>query len=404
MNILFLSVSTAVSNLNNRGIYPDLLREFVFNNHDIYIVCPSERRFKKKTKYFISNNVHILKVETLNITKSNFIEKGIATILIDYQYNRAINKYFNSVKFDLILYATPPISFNSLIQKLKIKHNCKSYLMLKDIFPQNAIDLGLINQGSFLHRYFKRKEKLLYSVSDYIGCMSKANLEYILKNNEINKEKLEICPNSISIINRKADSTKEIFFDKYNIPNDIPVFLFGGNLGLAQGIEFLLKVLTSNKNRKDSYFLIVGSGNKSHLIQNWIDKNNPSNVKLINQLERTEYDILESYCDVGMIFLDSRFTIPNFPSRILSYMECKLPLLIATDKFSDLRKVAVNNGFGIWSVSDDLENFNKNFDFFVKNCKNRKQMGINGYNFLVNNYDVSISYKAITKHFNKFLK
>ena len=105
-----------------------------------------------------------------------------------------------------------------------------------------------------------------------------------------------------------------------------PCFYYGGNIGLAQGIDFLLEVLESNKNRKDCFFLIVGDGNNYHLIKKWIILNNPRNVKLIKHLERKEYDILESFCDIGMVFLDSRFTIPNFPSRILSYMECKLPL------------------------------------------------------------------------------
>lgn len=399
MNILFLSISTAIRNISNRGIYPDLLREFADNDHEVYIVCPSERRFKKQTKYLTSNNIHTLEVKTLNITKSNFIEKGIATILINYQYNRAIKKYFGRVNFDLILYATPPISLNSLIQKLKIKHNCKTYLMLKDIFPQNAVDLGMIKQGSFLHNYFKRKEKFLYSVSDHIGCMSKANIEYLLCHNEIEKEKLEICPNSISIIKRKSDFSKDDILNKYNIPKDVPIFLYGGNLGLAQGIEFLIDVLTSNKNRKDSYFLIVGSGNKSHLIQNWIAKNNPSNVKLINQLERKEFDKLEFFCDVGMVFLDSRFTIPNFPSRILSYMECKLPLLIASDKVSDLGPIAKNNEFGVLSISNDVNQFNKNLDFYINNSEDRKRMGKNAYNFLTKNYDVSYCYDTIMKHF-----
>ena len=149
MNILFLSISSAVSDLNNRGIYPDLIRLFAANNHGVYIVCPSERRFNKKAKYMTNGNVNTLEVKTLNITKSNFIEKGIATFLIENQYSRAINKYFTSIKFDLILYVTPPISFNSLINKLKIKHKCKSYLMLKDIFPQNAVDLGLIKKKVF---------------------------------------------------------------------------------------------------------------------------------------------------------------------------------------------------------------------------------------------------------------
>ena len=399
MNILFLSISSAVSDINNRGIYPDLIRLFAANNHGVYIVCPSERRFNKKTKYTTNDNVKTLEVKTLNITKSNFIEKGIATFLIEYQYNRAINKYFTSIKFDLILYVTPPISFNSLINKLKIKHNCKSYLMLKDIFPQNAVDLGLIKKRSFLYNYFKRKEKSLYSVSDYIGCMSNANLEYISNYNDLEKTKLEICPNSISIIKRKSDFLKDDILNKYNIPKDVPIFLYGGNLGLAQGIEFLIDVLTSNKNRKDSYFLIVGSGNKSHLIQNWIAKNNPSNVKLINQLERKEFDKLEFFCDVGMVFLDSRFTIPNFPSRILSYMECKLPLLIASDKVSDLGPIAKNNEFGVWSISNDVNQFNKNLDFYINNSEDRKRMGNNAYNFLTKNYDVSYSYDTIMKHF-----
>ena len=87
MNILFLSISSAVSDINNRGIYPDLIRLFATNNHGVYIVCPSERRFKKQTNYSITNNIHTLEVKTLNITKSSFLEKGIATLLIQYQYN-----------------------------------------------------------------------------------------------------------------------------------------------------------------------------------------------------------------------------------------------------------------------------------------------------------------------------
>ncbi len=399
MNILFLSISSAVSDINNRGIYPDLIRLFAANNHGVYIVCPSERRFNKKTKYTTNDNVNTLEVKTLNITKSNFIEKGIATVLIQHQFSRAIKKYFSDIKFDLILYATPPISFNSLINKLKIKHNCKTYLMLKDIFPQNAVDLEIIKESSLLYKYFKRKEKLLYSVSDYIGCMSKANIEFMINNNDIKIEKLEICPNAINIINRKTGYSKEEIFDKHNIPQNVPVFLFGGNLGLAQGIEFLLEVLNSNKNRTDCFILIVGEGNKSNLIKNWITLNKPTNVKLINRLERKEYDVLESFCDVGMVFLDSRFTIPNFPSRLLSYMECKLPLLIASDKVSDLGPTAKSNEFGLWSESNDINQFNKNLDFYIKNIEDRKRMGINAYNFLTKNYDVSYSYDAIMKHF-----
>jgi len=37
-----------------------------------------------------------------------------------------------------------------------------------------------------------------------------------------------------------------------------------------------------------------------------------------------------------MIFLDYRFQIPNFPSRLLSYMAAGMPVIVATDPNTDM--------------------------------------------------------------------
>ena len=122
MKVLFISISTAVSNINNRGIYPDLLRYISNQGHDVFIVCPFERKTKRETGLSQNGNVKILGVKTLNITKTNILEKTLATLLIETQYNLLINKHFSGYSFDLILYTTPPITFNNLIEKLKSKH------------------------------------------------------------------------------------------------------------------------------------------------------------------------------------------------------------------------------------------------------------------------------------------
>ena len=54
---------------------------------------------------------------------------------------------------------------------------------------------------------------------------------------------------------------------------------------------------------------------------------------------REEYDNLVQICDVGLIFLNARFTIPNFPSRLLSYTEIGKPVLAATDENTDIGKI-----------------------------------------------------------------
>lgn len=110
MNIIFLTLGR-IYNIEDSGIYTDLVREFIRNGHSMYIVTPAERRYHQSTRLCDNGNVHILRVKTLNIQKTSYIEKGIGTLLLEIQYLWAINKYWRNIKFDLILYSTPPITF-----------------------------------------------------------------------------------------------------------------------------------------------------------------------------------------------------------------------------------------------------------------------------------------------------
>ncbi len=145
MNILFLTV-VGINNIAERGIYSDLMRHFRDNGHNVYITCPIERRFKRSTNVKSDDGILILNVKTFNIQKTNLIEKGIGTLLIERQFLNAIKRNFNNVKFDLVLYATPPITFTKVVQYIKKKDKAKSYLLLKDIFPQNAVDMKMIKK------------------------------------------------------------------------------------------------------------------------------------------------------------------------------------------------------------------------------------------------------------------
>ena len=177
------------------------MRKFRNEGHNVYIVTPYERRMGKPTELVEKDGVHILNVKTLNIQKTNVVEKGIGTLLLESQYKAAIMKYLKGVKFDLITYSTPPITFTNVVKYLK-KENPQaiSYLQLKDIFPQNAVDMGMFGEKSLFNWYFRKKEIALYKASDYIGCMSPANVKFLLEHNpEVSSERVEVAPNSIEI-------------------------------------------------------------------------------------------------------------------------------------------------------------------------------------------------------------
>ena len=113
------------------------------------------------------------------------------------------------------------------------------------------------------------------------------------------------------------------------------------------------------------------------------------------------YDQLVRTADVGMIFLDRRFTIPNFPSRLLSYLEAKLPILLATDINTDIGRIAECNKFGLWAESNDLIRFNEHLEYLITNVALRKSMGNNGYRFLQENYTVDKTADIILSHSTK---
>lgn len=395
MNILFLSLF-GNAKVSDRGIYNDLIRQFRDNGHTVYLVTPWERKLNKTTALVVEDGVYILGVKSLNIQKTNFIEKGLANMLLPYQAEFAIKKYLKNIKFDLILYSTPPITFTNLIVKLKKKFNSKTYLLLKDIFPQNAVDLKVFSNRSILYRHFRRTEKKLYEISDNIGCMSPANEEYLLKHNDyLNPNKVEINPNSVELQQKRAVDKEEIR-KRYDLPINLPVLIYGGNLGKPQGVDYIIKVLQTNKDRKDCFFLIIGNGTEYHKLDEWISKNKPNNVKLMQRVPKSEYDILIASCDIGLIFLDHRFTIPNYPSRLLSYLENKMPVLAATDVNTDVGKIAEANGYGFWCESKEAEDFSAIIDKIL--TSDIHKMGEKGYQYLVENYLVENSYRLIMSH------
>lgn len=358
MNVLFLTLCEYHS-IKEEDLYTDLLREFLRDGHKVYLISPVEKRRGLDTQIIREGNSTILSVKIGNTQKTNIIEKGISTVLIEPQFKRAIKIYFSDVKFDLVLYTTPPITLTGAVDYVKKRDGAKTYLLLKDIFPQNAVDIGMMKEGSLLHRHFRKQEKKLYAISDRIGCMSQANVEYVLKHNpEIDPNIVEISPNCIEVIDKSIDEKTRIAIrSKYDIPLGKTVFVYGGNLGKPQGIPFIIDCMKACEEIDDAYFLIIGDGTEYGLIENYVEEQKQKNLKLMRRLPKEDYDTLVAACDVGMIFLDHRFTIPNFPSRIVSYMQAKLPVLACTDPNTDIGKTVVDGGFGWWCESDDAERF-----------------------------------------------
>lgn len=400
MKILFLSLLDFDS-LQERSIYTDLLREFLRRGHAVYAVSPTERRNNRPTALLKPRpGVQILKLRIGNIQKTNVIEKGITTVTVEGSFVRAIKKYWAHEKFDLLLYTTPPITLQKAVRFVKKRDKAFAYLMLKDIFPQNTVDVGMLKKSGprgILYRYFRQKEKKLYRDSDYIGCMSEKNAQYIREHNpQLRPEKVGLCPNCIEPSERAkvTEEERNRIRERLGVPKDCCLFVYGGNLGRPQGIPFLIECLLKLAGEKRVFFLIVGSGTEYGRLDRFVKEQSAPNVKLMKSLPKEEYDAMILAADVGMIFLDYRFTVPNFPSRLLSYMDAGIPILSVTDPCTDIGDIIERGGMGWKCHSDDSESVAEKIQK-IASMDDRKKFGENARRFLEEHYTAGKVCKTI---------
>lgn len=220
--------------------------------------------------------------------------------------------------------------------------------------------------------------------------MSDANIAYMKTHCDKQiAQKLELFPNSVRI--------KEI--EEYDRGNDeIVKFVFGGNLGKPQAVDFLLDGIAALSDYDKAHFLIIGDGSESARVSTFISKLGLKNVNYHKSIPRDEYENILKRQDVGIISLHPDFTIPNFPSRLLSYMQMSMPVLAVTDSVTDIGSVITDKAkCGFFTNSDDLDAFVDTIKHICDNRDKLSKLGKNGRDYLIRNYNVESSVKILEK-------
>ena len=195
MNILYIS---SMFPIEGGTIYTDLAEAVNAKGHNITVAATMDWG-AKNSGMLRERDMDILRIKTLPMYNVGFIKKGIAFITLSYYFKKAIKKHLKNMRYDLILFESPPVTIWSVIRYAMRLFKCPSYLMMKDIFPMNAVDLKIMIKNSPPYLYFKYCEKKLYNTATMIGCMSQANVEYIHKHSRINNNKLTVFPNAKKI-------------------------------------------------------------------------------------------------------------------------------------------------------------------------------------------------------------
>ena len=338
------------------------------------------------------DGVNVYRFKSGKIKNVSKVKRAINETLLSYNAWKNCKDFFENNHHDLIIYYSPSIFFGPLVYKLKKLWNVKSYLILRDFFPQWAIDNKILSQNSPITYYFKFFEKVNYSVADTIGIMSPKNLEWFVQYYKTGKQ-LEVLYNWSDTKPFLCSDAK--YRKKLNLEDKI-VYFYGGNLGHAQDMLNLVRLAQKMKDEKRAHFVFVGTGDEYDLIEKAIEENKLFNITLLPSVNQDEFKQMLSEFDVGLFTLNKNHITHNFPGKLLGYMVEELAILGSINPNNDLKDTIEEYQAGYITINgeDDLlyENALK-----VLNTENRKNCTKNAKKLLQDKFSVESASKQILK-------
>ncbi len=341
-----------------------LSREFVAQGHQLTVILPS---WEIKEEFLLEKmeGFQVLRLKSPKTKDVNYVRRTLSEFLMPFFMKRGYKKSpLRYEKWDGIAWYAPSIFHAPFVNDLKKYSSCKGYLIIRDIFPEWAVDMGLMGKG-YVYRFFSAVARYQYSVADVIGVQTPGNLLYfdewkthkgkdlVVLQNWLADTKSDIC--SISIKETTLAGRK--------------IFVYAGNMGVAQGMDMLIDLAEKFKDRNDIGFLFVGRGSEVKRLAAESRKRSLDNVEFKDEIHPDEIPALYAQCFVGIVSLDQRHKSHNIPGKFISYMQSGIPVLAKINPGNDLAEIIRSEGVGVVCEDADIQDLERKANILINSVE-----------------------------------
>lgn len=396
MKILFLFCYLTSLERNN-GLFVQLINEFAKHGHH---VCVSTKgQGISKTQVIKENGIDVLRIKSHDFTGvlSN-VKKAVAYQEYALKQRYYTKKYFKEEKFDLIISHSLPPELAYIVGGLKFHYKCPFYLIQSDYTWQDAVGFGYFTEKNPVARYYQFWEKQMIKMADYIGCPTKGNFSFIKSYYPfVSDNKFNLLPFWLNDLH----VTPDVELKKEMCLDNKFVVVYGGSIGIAQRVDHIIELADACEDNKEIVFLILGKGPLLPEIKEMAKKRNLQNVVFKDFLPQEQYLRFLAACDVGLISLNEKTAIPNFPSKALSYLNMKVPILAALDYVTDFGEYLTEHEAGLWAHSDKPEELKKKLLEYYYDSELRYRVRENGYKLYKSELTTEKAYETIINKVTK---
>lgn len=390
MNVLFLFAY--LPDLGTGAIlFTQLINEFKVNGHRVFV--SAKGRDINKTGVVTEDGISVLRIKSHDFTGvSSNIKKALAYQEYALKQRYYTKKFFKNEKIDLIISHSLPPELGYIVSGLKRHFKCPFYLIQTDFIWQDAVAFGYFGKNNPIALYYRFWENKMFKEADYIGYPTKGNVGFIKQYYpNIQDKRFDFLPfwaNEITVKDNTSLKEQMGLKDKF-------VVVYGGSVGAAQRIEHVVELAEACKAYKDIVFVILGKGAYLDVIKGIVNEKGLTNVEFKAFLPQNQYLTFLASCDVGMIILNEKMATPNFPSKSLSYLNMRVPILAALDHTTDFGEYLVENNAGLWGYSDDIPTLKERLLSYYNSKELREQVKENGYRLFKEELTTARAYERI---------
>jgi len=351
----------------------DLAAEFLAQGHVPVVLVPAERQREPWIESDVGG-VKVLRLAAPAVRARGYLRRTLAEMYLPFAMIRGIARSpWSDTRWDAIAWYSPTTFFGPLVWWLKRRARCPAYLILRDIFPEWALDLGLLRKGP-VYAFFKAVSNFQYAMADVIGVQTPSNLPYMARWDGRGGRRLEVLQNWLS---PAADVGSSIVVANTALVGR-QVFVYIGNMGVAQGMEIFIDLAAQLRGRRDLGFLFVGRGTDIPKLQELVRARALENVLFHDEVDTREMPGLLAQCQVGLLALDPKHKTHNIPGKFLTYLQAGLPVLGRVNPGTDVADLIERERVGAAYVGESADEFAAVAVRLMDDNTERAAMGLRG--------------------------
>ncbi|RJX65550.1 glycosyltransferase WbuB [Tsuneonella suprasediminis] len=329
----------------------DLSREFARQGHDLTVFLP-DSDIDRPWHVQEWEDVRIVRLRAPTIKDLGYARRTLNEFLMPFAMLRNFRKSpLVTDRWDAVIWYSPSIFHAPFVRALKATSRCKGYLIIRDIFPEWALDLGLLRKG-LIYSFFRRVAENQYRQADIIGVQTPGNIKYFDRWAGKSPDRvLEVLPNWLD---KPVIVPSSIRIDQTPLCGR-KVLVYAGNMGVAQGMDIILQLADRMQKREDLGFLFVGRGGDTLRLRNMAQSLELKNVLFHDEIEPDEIPELYTQCHVGIVALNHQHKSHNIPGKFLTYIRSGIPVLANVNPGNDLITLIAEEGVGEACETNDID-------------------------------------------------